>query len=114
MYDSPTSQDFNGGFSEQENAYEDELDSFSDVYNESRRRTGVTAEYRGSRNDGSSYTYKRKESRIDSTIEGLGDAYIENERKASAANFERLVNEVGLHELFRNICARVAHGSQSL
>ena len=36
MYDSPTSQDYNRGFSPQQNTYEDELDSFSDVYNESR------------------------------------------------------------------------------
>ena len=92
MYDSPTSQDYNRGFSPQQNTYEDELDSFSDVYNESRRCTGVTAEYRGSRNDGSSYTYKRKDSHIGTAIGGLGDAYIENERKASAANIEMFLD----------------------
>ena len=92
MYDSPTSQDYNRGFSPQQNTYEDELDSFSDVYNESRMRTGVTAEYRGSRDEGSSYTYKRKDSHIGTAIGGLGDAYIENERKASAANIEMFLD----------------------
>ena len=97
MYDSPTSQDYDRGFSPQ-STYEDGRDSFGNVYNESQRRTGLSTEYRGSRG-GSSYTYQHKDSHIGSNMEGLGDAYIENERKASAANFERLVNEVGLHDL---------------
>ena len=78
MYDSQLPKTLTEVFRTRD-AYEDELDSFSDVYNEVEAH-GVTAEYRGSGTT-KHYTYKCKESRIDSTIEGLGDAYIENEEK---------------------------------
>ena len=110
MYDSPTSMDFDSEFSPQ--SIYDDRDSLNNSFGGRNRQLSTNIRYMEEEEDEINRSHNRRNNNNYNNSNSnrsvnLGGAYVENERRANAVNFERLVNEVGLHELFRNICVDI-------